>query len=383
MKFLITGGLGFIGQTLIPKLLADPQNSIVVLDKLSEQVHGTNPDIQHVTNSSRLQFVRDDICNREAIQTLLPGVDVVYHLAAETGTGQSMYDIENYFRTNVQGTAVLLEAIVKNTASRPKAFVLASSRSVYGEGAYVSEKNAGKIGASRHFPSGRIVADMERGHFDFSFEGEKLLPVPTLETDELKPQSLYAASKLAQEHMCQIACASVGIHYTALRFQNVYGPGQSLRNPYTGIISIFTNILRQGRSIDIFEDGAESRDFVFVEDVVTALCAAPNRGSHTPFIINVGCGKPTSVMHLAELLQKKLGVSGKARVSGRFRPGDIRHCYADIQLMQNVLGISHLTGLEEGLSKTVDWALTQPIEIDRSEKATAELANLIKAESKK
>lgn len=383
MKFLITGGLGFIGQTLIPKLLADPGNSVVVVDKLSEQVHGTNPDIQHVTNSPRLQFIRDDICNREVIQAVLPGVDIVYHLAAETGTGQSMYDIENYFRTNVQGTAVLLEAIVKNTASRPKAFVLASSRSVYGEGAYVAEKNAGETGTRRYFPSGRIAADMERGHFDFSFEGQKLVPVATLETDELKPQSLYAASKLAQEHMCQIACSSVGIHYTALRFQNVYGPGQSLRNPYTGIISIFTNILRQGRTIDIFEDGEESRDFVFVEDVATALGAAPNRSPNTPSIINVGCGNQTSVMHLAELLQKKLGVSDKTRVSGRFRPGDIRHCYADIQHMRNVLGITDLTSLEDGLSKTVDWALTQPIEIDQSEKATAELANLIKAESKK
>lgn len=383
MKFLISGGLGFVGQTLIPKLLADPQNTVVVIDKLSEQVHGANPDIRHVTNSPRLHFIHDDICNREVVQVVLPEVDVVYHLAAETGTGQSMYDIENYFRTNVQGTAVLLEAMVKNTASRPKAFVLASSRSVYGEGAYVSEKQAGKIDARRYFPSGRAVADMESGRFDFSIDGEKLLPVPTLETDELKPQSLYAASKLAQEHMCQIACSSVGIHYTALRFQNVYGPGQSLRNPYTGIISIFTNILRQGRSIDIFEDGEESRDFVFVEDVATALCAAPNRGPHTPFVINIGCGEQTSVMHLADLLQKKLGVSGKARVSGRFRPGDIRHCFADIQLMNNVLGISQLTSLEGGLSRTVDWALTQPIEIDRSEKAATELANLIKPETKR
>lgn len=383
MKFLISGGLGFIGQTLIPKLLADPQNSVIVIDKLSEQVHGANPDVREVTNSPRLQFIRDDICNRNVVQAALPGVDVVYHLAAETGTGQSMYDIENYFRTNVQGTAVLLEAMVKNTASRPKAFVLASSRSVYGEGAYVAESQVGIADAGRHFPSGRVVADMEAGRFDFSIDGEKLVPVPTLENDELKPQSLYAASKLAQEHMCQIACSSVGIHYTALRFQNVYGPGQSLRNPYTGIISIFTNILRQGRSIDIFEDGEESRDFVFVDDVATALWAAPSRKPDTPFIINVGCGEKTSVMQLAELLQKKLGLSGKARVSGRFRPGDIRHCFADTTRMKNVLGLHHLTSLEAGLSKTVDWALTQPIEVDRSEKATAELANLLKPETKR
>ena len=380
MNILITGGLGFIGRALALRLLAEGGHRLTIIDKLSVQVHGSAPDHSDIIERPEVRFVHDDICTPSVLRGALGGVDLVYHLAAETGTGQSMYEIQSYYKSNVMGTALLLEEMVKIPGPRPGHLVLASSRSVYGEGAYVDAVDAGRTDVPRHYPAGRLAADMEAGRFDFTHGGAPLVPVPTRETDPTDPKSLYAASKLAQEQMCQIACASIGVGLTALRFQNVYGPGQSLRNPYTGILSIFTNILRQGGVIDIFEDGEESRDFVFVQDVVSALRAAPDRAAETPDIINVGHGTRASVAELVTLLEAKMGVSGRSRVSGRFRPGDIRHCYADTGRMRAVLGLTDLTGLTTGLSATVDWALTQPVEEDRSEQANRELAGFLKAD---
>lgn len=381
MKILITGGLGFIGRALCKRLLAQGGHELVLVDSLSPQVHGPAPDHSDILSQPGVRFIHADICTPGVLREAMAGVDLVFHLAAETGTGQSMYEIQSYYRTNVMGTAILLEEMVKDPSLRPRHLVLASSRSVYGEGAYVRASDAGRADAERLFPGARRVEDMNAGKFDFTHDGEPLVCVPTLETDPTDPKSLYAASKLAQEHMCQIACASVSVGFTALRFQNVYGPGQSLRNPYTGILSIFTNILRQGGTIDIFEDGEESRDFVYVEDVVSALVAAPSRAADTPAVINIGHGTRTSVAHLVDLLQAKMGTTGRARVSGRFRPGDIRHCYADITRMGAILHMNRLTPLAEGLSATVDWALTQPVEKDRSEVANKELSTFLKGKA--
>src|SRR3546814_929648 len=182
-----------------------------------------------------------------------------------------MYEIQRYYDTNVMGTAILLEEMVKEPKLRPEMLVLSSSRSVYGEGAYIAASDEGSEGASRHYPASRSATDMQQGVFEFSKDGAPLTPVPTKETDKIDPGSIYAASKYAQEQMCQIACATVGISFIAHRLQNVYGPGQSLRTPYTGILSIFTNTLKQGGDIDIFEDGEESRAFVYIDDVAKAL----------------------------------------------------------------------------------------------------------------
>jgi dTDP-L-rhamnose 4-epimerase len=378
MKVLVTGGLGFIGRALTRRLLDEGGHEIVLVDKLSEQVHGPDPDHSGIVDRPEVTAVIADICEPGVLRGALEGVEVVYHLAAETGTGQSMYEIESYYRTNVQGTAILLEEMVKDAARRPRALILASSRSIYGEGAYVPE-GADADDAARLYPAARSARDMEAGRFDFEAgDGTPLVPVATREDDATDPRSLYAASKLAQEHMCRIACDTMGTRYTALRLQNVYGPGQSLRNPYTGILSIFTNILRQGGRIDVYEDGLESRDFVFVDDVARAFRAAADLGADAPREINVGFGKAWSVSEMVDLLERKMETGPRSDVSGRFRPGDIRHNWADIERMRTHLGFVPGIDLPEGLSRTVDWALTQPVEEDRSAKASAELKGFLK-----
>lgn len=378
MRILITGGLGFIGRTLTQQFLEEGGHEIVLVDILSEQVHGPDPDYSALIDRPEVTFMHQDICTPGVLAKALDGVDLVCHLAAETGTGQSMYQIEQYYRTNVTGTAILMEEIVRSTDKRPARVILSSSRSVYGEGAYVAADVVNDDQAIRHYPTARSSQDMEIGRFDFEVDGMLLKPVATQETDPVDPRSLYAASKLSQEHICQIACSSVGVPYTALRLQNVYGPGQSLRNPYTGIMSIFTNILRQDGIINIFEDGEESRDFVYVADVARAFRAAARMSKDGPEVINVGTGDAVSVIEMVRILEEKLDLVDRHRISGDFRPGDIRHNWADIRLMQTHLGLEPKIDLKAGLSITVDWALTQPVEEDRSSKAAKELKDILK-----
>ncbi|MEO9461756.1 MAG: NAD-dependent epimerase/dehydratase family protein [Marinomonas sp.] len=373
MRILITGGLGFIGRALCKQFLDEGGHELILIDPLSEQVHGKDTDYSDITDLPNVTHIAASICDAGVLHDAMYGVDLVYHFAAETGTGQSMYQIERYFETNVQGTAILLDTIVNQKDRRPKALMLASSRSIYGEGAYLLKSEVGQAEPKRHYPGTRSAVDMEAGQFGFEKEGQPLVPVATHEDDKLDPCSLYASSKLTQEQMCKIACETVGVRFSGLRLQNVYGPGQSMRNPYTGIISIFTNILRQGGSIDIFEDGEESRDFVFVEDVARAFRYAAKLDTESPSIYNVGCGEATTVSELVEMLENELSAPKTAKISGRFRPGDIRHNWADISRMKEHFGFVPEVPLTTGLSRTVQWALTQPVEEDRSAMANAEL----------
>ncbi len=380
MHILITGGLGFIGRAISRRLLAEGGHRLTIVDTLSPQVHAEGETYPDITGHDAVTFVQADIAEPGVLRAALAKkADAVIHLAAETGTGQSMYEIERYYRTNVTGTAILLEEIVKTPELRPECLLLASSRSIYGEGAYVMAGEQADPAAQRFYPAARTVADMDAGRFDFTApDGTPLVPVATHESDPADPRSLYAASKLAQEQMCRIACESVDIRFHGLRLQNVYGPGQSLKNPYTGILSIFTNILRQEGQIDIFEDGEESRDFVFVEDVARAFQTALTLDDAAPDAINVGLGKAYTVSEMVALLEAKMDRPNSSKISGRFRPGDIRHNYADIARMEQHLGFTPEVDLPEGLSRTVDWALGQPVEEDRSEKATQELAGFLK-----
>ena len=365
MKIVITGGMGFIGIALAERLLAD-QHEVTLLDNLNVQIHG---DLPAVGVPDGAKVVRMDICDITDRYDLLEGSDAVFHLAAETGTGQSMYQMSHYTRVNCDGTATLLEAIAKCTR-RPKQVLLASSRSVYGEGAYTLADSPGTL-----VPAvSRSRENLEAGRWELvDASGRPLVAVPTPENLPFAPGSVYAATKAAQELLLTSASIALGIRATIFRFQNVYGEGQSLRNPYTGIISIFFNRARQGLHIPVYEDGLESRDFVHVSDVVDALVASVETGLPNGIVLNVGAGVPTSVSHLASTLMDVSGLEVPVCVTGQYRLGDIRHCFADLSQTAKYLGFAPKISLKVGLLNFCKWAATQPIHNDRSAQAEAEL----------
>ncbi len=365
MKILITGGLGFIGAALARRLIKSGHD-IVLVDNLSVQIHGVAPAI---SPPSEAAFVRLDIRQLPDRPDLLEGCDAVFHLAAETGTAQSMYRIADYVSVNELGTATLLEAMAK-CSNRPKHVILASSRSVYGEGAYEPQARPGSIVQ----PPPRSKEQLAAGQWDHrDADGSQLRPVPTPEDLPFAPGSVYAATKAAQELLVRSASEALGYRSTIFRLQNVYGEGQSLKNPYTGIISIFFNRARQGREIPIYEDGLESRDFVHVSDVTRALEIALEAGMPSGQVINLGSGQGTSVLELAKELLAASGLDAAVRVTGQFRVGDIRHCFADLAAAGHLLGYSPKVSLSEGLGRFCAWASTQPVHEDRLDQATVEL----------
>lgn len=364
-KIVILGGLGFIGQKLSQKLI-DAGHEVTVIDNLSSQIHG---EIPQITVPPGVRVLRLDVKELVDHHDLMDGTDAVFHLAAETGTGQSMYRISHYVNVNVMGTAALLEAIAK-CGKRPKQVILASSRSVYGEGAYVSRRDPSKIIQ----PKPRSRQDLDSGKWEpMDNEGFALQAVPTPEVLSFAPGSIYASTKASQELMLTSASTALGFNSTIFRFQNVFGEGQSLQNPYTGIISIFYNRARQGLEIPIYEDGLESRDFIHVQDIVKALTDSLEAEVPNGAIMNLGSGNPTTVI---ELVRELLGASNfdvPVRVTGQFRVGDIRHCYADINEAKRLLGFHPTLSLTEGLARFCNWAAHQPIYEDNLAKATDEL----------
>ncbi|XHS80308.1 NAD-dependent epimerase/dehydratase family protein [Burkholderiaceae bacterium UC74_6] len=371
MKVLVTGGAGFIGSWLVPELLK-MGHQVTVLDNLSPQIHGALPrtDVNWLNHGAAgLEFVRADVRDAVAMDAALQGADAVVHLAAETGTGQSMYRIAHYYDVNQQATAALFEAIATKH-KQVKRVILASSRSVYGEGAY-------RMGDKVVVPPSRAVADLAAGKFEPTGpKGEFLELIATPEDVSPSPASVYAATKLANETLGRIFAEAYRTSVVALRFQNVYGERQSLRNPYTGILSIFSNRMRQNLPINIFEDGLESRDFVHVSDVVRGIHLALDAALSPFTVANIGSGVATPVMQVACLLRDLLGSSSALQVSGDFRAGDIRHCYADLKSARRLLGFEPSVSLAEGLRAFCDWVLTQPVLIDRSAEAMAELTRL-------
>ena len=346
LKVLITGAAGFIGSRLGAALLSNG-HEVVGFDNFHEQVHGINPPKDYP-----FPIVDGDIRDFDALLCLLASHDfsIIYHLAAETGTGQSFDEPTRYSDVNVLGTTKLFEAIRK-TDFKPKKIILAGTRAVYGEGLYVNELGEQEVACTRN-----SIA-MENGDFDvYGINGNKLFPKPTPETLQPTPDSVYASSKLMQEHL--IKNLSSDMDWTILRFQNVYGPGQSLRNPYTGVLSIFCSQILSNKTLEIYEDGEIYRDFVFVDDVVESLVAVIDKGSQET--INIGSGSTVSmkeVVHKLFHIASKDGFNADYKVSGRFRDGDIRFAQADITKARDLLDWNPSVDLEEGLSRLIKWSL--------------------------
>ncbi len=357
-KVLISGGAGFIGSNLALALLQQG-HSVAILDNLSPQIHGKDP----ATDSPLYRSVSDkvsvfigSVTEREDWKAALVDVDTVIHLAAETGTGQSMYQISHYVNVNEGGTAVLLD-ILTNDNTSVRRVVVASSRAIYGEGKYLTP-DGGFV-----YPGSRDPADMANGQFEVSVPGVSG-PLRLVATDEdaaIHPTSVYGITKQNQEQLVLNVCESIGIEAVSLRFQNVYGPGQSLTNPYTGILAIFSNLIQNGLDINVFEDGLESRDFVYIDDVVNATVLAITAPSLSSRIFNVGTGTPTTVLDVVRLLCSYYDKAVPVHITGNFRIGDIRHNFADISRARSILGYEPTVSFEEGLRKFTDWVKCQKV----------------------
>ena len=367
---LVTGGAGFIGSHLIPKILAAGMR-VRVLDSLSSQVHGAIPKDLQWLEQEGVEFIRGDVVLREDWMRAVEGVDAIVHLAAETGTGQSMYEVARYNEVNSQATALMFDVLGKVESKTVNRVLLSSSRSVYGEGAYVCPSCNG----ARMYPGSRSAEVLGREQWEPTCPqcSGTLQVVSTHETDGVSPASIYAATKYAQEDLVRIGCESMGLGYVIYRLQNVYGERQSLNNPYTGILSIFSTKIRRNGELPLFEDGEESGDFVHVDDVADALLqgllvpTAPNT------IINVGSGVATSVKEVASELSRAFGSEPKLVVTGQFRVGDIRHNYADISRLKNLLNVEPKVTLAAGLKRFAHWVEEQPVPEDRLEQANNEL----------
>jgi dTDP-L-rhamnose 4-epimerase len=359
MNILITGGAGFIGANLVSRFYAEG-HTLCVLDNLSPQIHGANPSQSPLRRQieGKCEFVQGDVTDRAAVDAALTHCDAVVHLAAETGTGQSMYEVTRYCQNNVQGTAVLLEAIAARKGQFRKV-VVASSRAVYGEGRY-------RLGGSHVYPLKRREEDLAAGRFDpiCPRTGEVMQLVSTDEDSRIQPNSIYGVTKYTQEQMTLVNCRALGIAAVALRFQNVYGPGQSLSNPYTGILSIFSTRILHGQSIDIYEDGKESRDFVYIDDVVDSIVRSTLRDDVRDEVFGIGSGVPTSVLTVAQELCRQYGRKVSLRITGAYRVGDIRHNYAAPEKARELLGFEARTDFSTGIGQFARWVLTQPLAKD-------------------
>lgn len=368
-NILITGGAGFIGSNLALKLISKGY-TVTVLDNLSPQIHGDNPKETSplfLSIKDKVKFIEGTVTNIEDWKKALEGQDVIVHYAAETGTGQSMYEVQKYIDVNITGTSLMLDLLV-NGDYNVKKVVVASSRSIYGEGKYMSKE----LGAV--YPKHRVAEDMDNGDFEPNYSNSSSLTlVATDEDSKIHPSSVYGITKQNQEQMVLTVCPTIGIAGVAFRYQNVYGPGQSLKNPYTGILSIFSTQIKNGNGINIFEDGKESRDFVFIDDVVDATILGIEKEEANNQVFNVGTGVATDVITVANSLCKNYGVEVPITISGNYRLGDIRHNFADLTKISSTLGFEPKFSFEQGLQQFTDWVNTQEVQEDKYQKSIDEM----------
>lgn len=370
-KILVTGGAGFIGSNLSLKLLSKGYE-VMVLDNLSKQIHGENPDeTSPLYNSikNKVHFIEGSVTNREDWLKAIDSVDCIVHLAAETGTGQSMYEIEKYVGVNIGGTALMLD-ILTNTKHTVKKVVVAESRAIYGEGRYYCKELNQFV-----YPTERSEVAMRTGDFEVKYKGcnSPLELVGTTEDSMIHPTSVYGITKQVQGQLVHLVCPSIGIASVSYRYQNVYGPGQSLSNPYTGILSIFSTRIKNGNGINIFEDGKETRDFVYIDDVVDATILGIEKEGANGHVFNVGTGVATDVLTVAKTLIEKYGIDVPVTVSGNFRLGDIRHNYADITAARTILGFEPKWSFNDGIGKFVKWVNEQGVQEDKYEASIEEM----------
>jgi dTDP-L-rhamnose 4-epimerase len=363
MKTLVTGGAGFIGTHLVRQLVADG-DEVVVLDSLEPQVHnGVAPDLPE-----GVKLIVGNVGNAELADEALRGVDRVVHLAAAVGVGQSMYEIARYTELNTMATARFLERLVA-ARPMPARMVVASSMSIYGEGEYVCAEHGPVAPGPR--PEEQLLA--RQWELVCPQCGSRLAPQGTTEEKALIPTSIYAINKRDHEEMSLVTGAAYGIPTVALRFFNVYGPGQALSNPYTGVAAIFASRLLNGNAPTIFEDGLQSRDFTHVSDIVAGIKAALVSETAPGHAVNLGTGRSTTVAQVAEVISAGLGLEIEADRNEQYRAGDIRHCFADTERAERLLGFQAQVTFEDGMAELTKWLVDQEAD-DRVDDATKELA---------
>jgi dTDP-L-rhamnose 4-epimerase len=369
LRALITGGAGFIGSRVARKLLKNG-HEVSILDSFIPQIHGINTELPLDLRGS-VQLFRGDVRDAGLCARALEGQQLLIHLAAETGTGQSMYRVRHYTDVNMGATASLMELLLEGKYP-VQSVVVASSRAVYGEGAAHCPEH-GLV-----YPDARTKESMEAGDFEphCPLCSRPAGMVATPEEAPLRPSSLYGLTKQVQEQMVLMYASTLGINGFALRYQNVYGPGQSLKNPYTGILAIFSNQARSNEPIYIFEDGQESRDFVYVDDVVEATVRSVGAPPQRPVALNVGSGVPVTVAEVVSSITGYFASSSVVTVTGAFREGDIRHNCASVQKLKAILGFVPSLPFKDGLREFLAWVSSQELEERNYEKSLVEMRKI-------
>lgn len=367
MRVLITGGAGFIGTHVARRLLHEGYE-VSILDNFNSQIHGENRNLA-LDLRGHVNLIAGDVRDKVIFAKALDEQEVVVHLAAETGTGQSMYEVERYTDVNLKGTAVLVDYLVNEKRSKIGKLVLGSSRAVYGEGKYYCRTD-GIV-----YPPGRRADDMKVGRFNPRCQtcGSECEPLPTDEGSRTDPSSIYGLTKRMQEQMILLFAQTLGLSAFALRYQNIYGPGQSLSNPYTGILPAFANLARSNQSIQVFEDGQQGRDFVYIDDVVEATYRCIHSVSGID-ILNVGSGERISIIQVAREISRFFDSTGDLLVTGIFREGDIRNSFADLTRVRLVLDFEPRWKFSDGIREFLSWVQTQePIGASKYEKSFDEM----------
>ena len=358
---LVTGGAGFIGSHLVDALLARGER-VRVLDNLDPLAHrGGVP--AHLDRAAELQV--GDLCDPRAVGQALVGVDRVFHLGGVVGNGESMINVRRAVDANSAGTATLMEAVLERR-DRVRRLVVASSMVVYGEGSYACSEHGHRA------PALRSGEQLRRREWEPRCDrcGRELTPVATVEDAPLRPTSVYGITKRDQEELVLVLGRAYELETVALRYLNVYGPRQALGNPYTGVAAIFAARLLNGRAPLVFEDGGQIRDLVHVSDVVAGTLAAMDAPAAPTHAINIATGRRVRVVELARAIARALGSQVEPEVTGEFRAGDIRHCFADVRLASRLLGFEAGHSLERGLPELAEWVAAQQVE-ERGDEAVA------------